>query len=1338
MAGFAKNVWVTVRGDNSVTVEDDGRGIPVETHPGLSKEMGREVSTLEGVMTVLKFGGKFNKGVYQTSGGLHGVGVTVVNFLSEWCEVQVSRNGHVWQQEYERGIPIGPVQRIGSTAKRGTQTTFKPDAQIFSVTKFTFDTLHRRLQELAFLNRGVRIHFEDERTNQKETFHYERGIVEFVEHLNRASDALHAEVIYISGEEEGVGYEIAIQYAAEYTENLHSYVNNISTTEGGTHVSGFRAGLTRTLNNYGKKENMFKEKGPIPTGEDFREGLTAVISVRVPEPKFEGQTKTKLGNGEVEGFIQTAVNSGLAKHLEEHPKTGKAIVQAAITAAEAREAARKARELVRGKKGLGGGGLPGKLRDCTSKEVEKCELYLVEGDSAGGSAEGGRLRETQAILPLRGKIINAYKSREDKVLANEEVRAMIQAIGVGIGEEQDLSKLRYHKVVIMSVDADETCFVRDVQGNIRHVKVGPFIDQRLATEDSERWDVLCFDQRTHQTEFKPIRQVIRHPIHEPLFEIRTAYGRKVRVTSSHSIFVHEDGQVRLKRGDEVREGDRIVAPARLPLHGAGAQKLDLLAELFARRDRVTRDIIIWGEDVVERRKHKVRKEHAARPDLISARVTIPAAIGEKLAARRREKGLSQVAVCEAVGISQPCTFYDWEKGRNRPSVEHLSRYINLLGFDRDEIFSQVEIGESRLDRIWSEQYNDSGRNRVRPWIRLSELEAEDLSALENVQLAAEHYSHQRVPRYVPVSEQLMTLLGFFLAEGTCSQRGGVRLAMGANNQSLVEEMQRAFAEVFGAEAVYYPAYNGRAGELRVVHNVVAAAFRLLFGFDKTYSHTKRIPDLVYNVPPQLQLAFLRGYFLGDGTISRNHHIAWVTASPELADGLMYLLLAHGVVASLSVREPSGKATGLIDGKPVITRHRAHTVSVCTANDLAKLELVWRDHPSARRIRERLDRGYASGFNRALEPINGDLVALPVTSVKEVQPTNGMVYDFSVAEHENFICGVGGLCAHNSDADVDGSHIRTLLLCFFYRQMYELIAKGHVYIAQPPLFRVRHKKDVYYVQTEEEMRQQLLDRGLQDAALVTEGGSAMEGERMARLCRTLASMEDSLVALERRGISLRTHAERIDPETGRLPVYHVFHGREERWFTTRQQLDEFLKQHEAHEGEASVADAPGAGESVEPEETAAEALPKIGGNGKVLITELHEVRSINTGLKELQELGFDIQSLIPQERTGQQTAPYALVRGETETPLEDLRSLVSAVRAAGEKGLQVTRFKGLGEMNAEELRDTTLDPQHRTLLKVSMSDVAAADEMFRVLMGDKVEPRREFIEKHALEVKNLDV
>jgi DNA gyrase subunit B len=759
MAGYAHQITVTINADGSVTVEDDGRGIPVEMHPDLG------VSTLEGVMTVLKFGGKFTKGAYQTSGGLHGVGVTVVNFLSEWCEVEVRRGGHVFQQEYERGVPSGEVRRIGTTDKVGTKTIFKPDPLVFPNTKFIYNTLHRRLQELAFLNRGVKIVFRDERTGDGDTFQYERGILAFVEYLNRASEPIHPDIIYIANELDGVGIEIAMQYSSEYTENVHSYVNNINTTEGGTHVSGFRAALTRSLNSYGKKENFFRDL--VVTGDDFREGLTAVLSLRVPEPQFEGQTKTKLGNSEVEGIVISTVGDFLNKFLEENPKSAKIIVQKAMLAAEARESARKAREIVRERKGaLAGHGLPGKLRDCTSREVDKCELYLVEGDSAGGSAEGGRLREYQAILPLRGKIINAYKSREDKVLANEEVRSMIAAIGAGVGEEADLSKRRYGKIVIMT-----------------------------------------------------------------------------------------------------------------------------------------------------------------------------------------------------------------------------------------------------------------------------------------------------------------------------------------------------------------------------------------------------------------------------------------------------------------------------------------------------------------------------------------------------------------------------------DADVDGSHIRTLLLCFFYRQMYDLVKMGYVYVAQPPLFRVVNKKDTYYVQTEEEMKAQLLDLGLGDSVLDPGDGRLIDGEEMAQLARALAAMEDSLVALERRGISLRSHALRQDPVTLKLPIFHVFLGSQEHWFTTREQLDLFRSQQEEQVGgELAVGDADERGTA------------EVNGQSvrTLHIVELHEVRTINNMLVELAKMGFSLADLIPQDRTGSEDPRFQLRRDEHMTGLEDLRGLLPAIRSAGEKGLKITRFKGLGEMNAEELRDTTLDPANRTLCQVTMRDAGAADDLFRILMGDKVEPRREFIEKHALEVRNLDV
>ncbi|MDR1959976.1 MAG: DNA gyrase subunit B [Planctomycetaceae bacterium] len=765
MAKFAKGISVMINNDGSVTVEDDGRGIPVEEHPDLKK------STLEGVMTVLKFGGKFSKGAYQTSGGLHGVGVTVVNFLSEWCEVEVFRDGYVYHQEYERGIPTGPVTKIGKSEKHGTKTTFKPDSEIFADTNFDFNTLVKRLRDLSFLNRGVKIHVCDARTNTEEIFHYERGLIDFVEYMNRATEPLHNEVIYIAQEVNNVGVEVAIQYSAEYTENLRSYVNNINTIEGGTHLSGFRAALTRTLNAYGKNENMFKQL--IPTGDDFREGLTAVISMRVPNPRFEGQTKTKLGNGEVEGIVNSVVGEALAKYLEENPKTAQIIVKKGLIAAEARESARKARMMVRERKGaLSSGGMPGKLRDCTSREVDKCELYLVEGNSAGGIAEGGRLREFQAILPLRGKVINAYKSRDDKVLANEEVRSMIAALGSGFGDDVHLEKRRYGKVVIMT-----------------------------------------------------------------------------------------------------------------------------------------------------------------------------------------------------------------------------------------------------------------------------------------------------------------------------------------------------------------------------------------------------------------------------------------------------------------------------------------------------------------------------------------------------------------------------------DADVDGSHIRTLLLTFFYRQMYDLVKAGHVFLAQPPLFRVTKKtgkKESYYVQTDEEMKRQLLEYGLQEARFKTEDGRLIEGEEMENLCKTLATIEDSILALERRGIGLREHAQRQDPVTGRLPVYHVYWKGEEYWFHSRPELDGFMEKTKTESGEDVTVSADENSGDTDKDAADHSSQPKLH------IVELHEVRSLNKHIIGLREMGFDITALMPAERIKLEGSRYYLKRGDAETGIDDLRGLLTAIRNAGGKALVITRFKGLGEMDAEELRETTLDPSNRTLIKVTMEDASAADDIFRILMGDKVEPRREFIEKHALEVKNLDV
>ncbi|MGI5832315.1 MAG: DNA gyrase/topoisomerase IV subunit B [Thermoguttaceae bacterium] len=774
LAGFADTILVTINSDGSVTVEDNGRGIPVEIHSDLQK------STLEGVMTVLKFGGKFSKGAYQTSGGLHGVGVTVVNFLSEWCVVEVKRDGYVWQQEYERGVPTGDVTKMEKTDAHGTKTTFKPDPQIFPDAKFDYNNLFRRLQDLAFLNHGVKIIYRDERTGQGETFEYENGLIDFINNLNRSTGTVHPEVIYLSGESDGVRVEIALQYTTEYTENVRSYVNNIFTHEGGTHLSGFRSALTRSLNNYGKNQNLFKNQ--VLTGEDFREGLTAVISARVPNPRFEGQTKTKLGNSEVEGIVNSIMGDGLSKYLEEHPQTAQQIIKKGLLAAEARESARKARMLVRERKGaLNHGGMPGKLRDCSSREMEKCELYLVEGNSAGGSAEGGRIREFQAILPLRGKVINAYKAREVKVLSNEEVKSMITALGCGIGDEVDLTKRRYGKVVIMT-----------------------------------------------------------------------------------------------------------------------------------------------------------------------------------------------------------------------------------------------------------------------------------------------------------------------------------------------------------------------------------------------------------------------------------------------------------------------------------------------------------------------------------------------------------------------------------DADVDGSHIRTLLLTFFYRQMYRLVQAGCVYAALPPLYKVRKKGSKNaaprYVQTDEEMRRELLESGIAGAIFDPQDGRQIEGATLDRLCKTLSQIEDSILALERRGISLREHAARQDKTTARLPYYHVFWKNQEHWFLTRRELDEFVSRIESETG--SSLEKPVGHDSLDAALTGRDQPPSEGGEDigdrDLHITELHEVRSLNRQLVDLREIGFEIDALIPEKRTGLEGSRYYLRKGDTETGIDDLRGLLTAIRQSGEKGFLITRFKGLGEMDPEELRETTLDPKNRSLVQITMEDASAADDIFRILMGDRVEPRREFIEQNALEVRNLDV
>jgi len=1145
MAGFCTEIEVCLKSDGSVSVTDNGRGIPTDIHP----QTGRPAA--EVVLTKLHAGGKFDKKAYQVSGGLHGVGVSVVNALSEWLEVTIWRDGTTHRQRFERGIPVTDLEAGEPAERRGTRIHFLPDSTIFSETVFSWDILSGRIRELAFLNPGLCITLKDENEPKEKIFKYDGGIALFAEYLNRGKTVLFAPPLTVRGEKDGVIVEVSIQYNDSYLERIYAFANLIHTVEGGTHVSGFRTALTRAVNEMARRQKLLREKDENLGGDDLKEGLTAVISVKLPEPQFEGQTKTKLGNGEIKGIVDSIVYEGLMELLEDRADVLKPLVENAVKARQAREAARKARDLVRRKSAMSGLELPGKLADCSSKNPAECELYIVEGDSAGGSAKQGRDRHFQAILPLRGKILNVEKARLDRIFSNQEIKTIIQALGAGVGEEFDPSKLRYHHCIIMSVDGESCTLVRDRDGKVHFVRVGTFIDGLFREADSpDEWSVLCFDPNTGQSRYRPIKAVLSHTHDGDLYEIRAAYGRSVTVTGEHSVFVRgNDGRPVLKRGDEIQPGDVLACLSRLPAAETAPCRIDLVRAL--READAEEDIVLRGPSVEEYQKQVVRAEHADEPELVEPRVLISETLGTLLHDRRVALGLPLKEACRALGVSQPCTLHAWEKGTSRPTESHFRAYATLLGLESETVEGQYTLLPSTLDRIWREQYRSAPRNRVRPYLNLSDLPLEDIDTLgEEVVLTPRHYADQAIPRMLAVTEDLLFLLGFFIAEGSFSLRGGVRLAIGKRNEPLVPRLVSAFRSAFGIEPALYRPGGGRAAELRILNRVVGSIFRHLLGFENPRAWTKAVPDLVFNVTPGLKESFLEGYFLGDGTLLKRG-ISLTTTSRLLAEQLQYLFLERGVLAGLTSREPNGEASGLIRGKPVTTRHTAYTLSVTDPADLLALKAVWGGHGNAALLEEKLARCKGSVRRTLRRPMPGNLVGLPVKEVRKVPCGGRHVYDFSVEGDETFVCGTGGVCCHNTDADVDGAHIRTLLLTLFYRYMPQLIENGHLYVAQPPLYRVSDGKNVHYCYTEKE-------------------------------------------------------------------------------------------------------------------------------------------------LKAIQE------------------------------------------KLGDKKKISVQRYKGLGEMNPEQLWETTMDPARRIVKRVEIEDAVAADELFSILMGDSVGPRREFIETHAREVRNLDV
>lgn len=1065
LAGYCTHIEIELNPDGSVTVTDDGRGIPVDTHTKTGK------SALETVMTVLHAGGKFGGGGYKVSGGLHGVGVSVVNALSEWVEVNVWRDDKVYNQRYERGVPAGKLTSKASKEERtGTSVQFLPDTQIFTTgIEFDYTTIAGRLRELAYLNAGVRITFSDNRVELTktgephiETYCYEGGIQEYVAYMNREKQPLHEEIIYVQGERNNVQIEVALQWCIDaFSDNVLGFANNIRTIDGGTHLEGLKTVLTRTMNAFARKRNKLKDGEANLGGENVREGLTAVISVKVPDPEFEGQTKTKLGNTEVRGIVDSLVGEVLTEYLDFHPQIADTILEKAIQAFKAAEAARRARDLVRRKSVLESSPLPGKLADCSSRDPAESEIFLVEGDSAGGSAKQGRDRRTQAILPLRGKIINIEKTDDAKIYKNNEIQSLITALGLGIkGEEFDSSQLRYHKIVIMSVAGDEPTLVMHNSGKTEFVQIGRFIDDCIEGRRTHaEYQVITFDPVTNQTRFKPLKAVIRHGHEEAMYKILTRYNRSVKVTSSHSVFVYENGQVILKKGNEVKPGDLLVASRRLPRPGESPTKIDLLATFY--QAELTKSLYVKGEDVRRVASQRVLAKVAQPKQWSEARIQLDKSGWKQLISQRQAAGISQKEIATQVGVKQPITISQWERGIHRPIVSQFLKYVEAIGGNDQIIFERLP---SKIDQLVAQDDNSKNAlwREVSCYKPLDEFSFSEIAQLgDDVQIIPQAHGEKAFNRYLPITRELMWFLGWYVAEGTLSKHQ-VSLNLGQKDERFIPEIVEAITKTFGETARCYQDPDSEGIKL-YFHSVLAARLIQAFGLAKP-AHQKQLPDIVFSVSEELQQAFVEGYFLGDGTIG-NNLFSFTTNSEHLKNGCLYLLGQMGIIASNTYHQPADNPDA-----PIQTRHPYYTITIGGKEQLENCRQIWQRHANAQQLTAHLLSPYRKASDYV--KISEDLMGLKVISAEEVELVGDSVYDFSVQDDENFVCGVGGLCAHNTDADVDGAHIRTLLLTFFYRYQRALVDQGHIYIACPPLYKVERGKNHYYCYNERELNRVL--------------------------------------------------------------------------------------------------------------------------------------------------------------------------------------------------------------------------------------------------------------------------
>ncbi len=1192
MVGFGNTIDVTIHSDNSVTVTDAGRGIPVDIHKTEKKP------AVEVALTMLHAGGKFDHQAYKVSGGLHGVGVSVVNALSEWLEVEIRRDGKIHHQRYERGKTKTKLTAIGKATTTGTKVTFKPDREIFgSKIDFSNETLANRLRELAFLNKGLKITLADERNDKTQLFHYEGGLVSFVEYLNRGKAVLHKQVITFAREREGVQVEVALQYNDGFAETLFCFANNINTIEGGTHLSGFKSALTRVLNNHCKARGHLKEQDAPLTGEDVREGLTAVVSVRVPNPQFEGQTKTKLGNSEVEGLTASVVNEALCAFCEENPSVANKIAEKGILASRAREAARKARELTRRKGLLEMDSLPGKLADCSERDPNLCELFLVEGDSAGGCFSG----QTKVALA------------DGRELSFEE-----------LAEEWNAGKENF-------------CYTILSNGKIGIEKI---LSPRKTKRDAQVVEVALDN---HQ-------QVICTPDHLFMLQDGT-YKQAKGLSPEDSLMPLHRQRSKLGRGITIKDYEMVFDPT---------QKRWIFTHLLADGYNLRRGL--YKEDSGPHKHHLDFNKNNNNPTNIR-RFT-------------KEEHRAIHSLHAARTLRQPEVLKKLREIRRSPEFRERVRQKMLSPAMRQSL-------QERAKRQWADPaykrymvdrfldfYERSAKYRVTSHRRLLEAQRSYWSNEENRQRQA-----KRVRRYF---EEHPEIRASFAQSSKRQWR----------DPELVEWRRHKTRQQWTVE---FRVKRRKAYDQTYLNSSLKFLSEVLkrFGSADCYDELRRKPR---NTNLLTSKTLARRFFDGDDErmieAARNYN--------------------HRVVSVRNLHE----------------RIDVYDLEVPGTNNFALASGIF-VHNSAKGGRDRRF--------QAILPLKGKIINVEKARLEKVltnDEVRTIITALGTGVGEEF--SVEKLRYHKvilmTDADVDGAHIRTLLLTLFYRQLLELIKKGHVYIAQPPLYKIKRGKREEYIYGEEALNELLFDLGLDGVKLLNLSEKREYTEAQAKeLLRLGVEIEHLSKALHRKGVELIELVNFRNQKTKKLPIFKVKVEGRTHFLYSDEELSKLTKA-----GKQEV-------DALELYE--AKELDELGGKlGKLDVDlkdfqmpeqeeEMPELRGRKKGSERKRGRG-------EQARSGKPL--FRLVNDKQEGEAGSLSELLGAVRELARKGMQVQRYKGLGEMNPTQLWETTMDPDRRTLQQVTLEDVAEAETRFTTLMGDEVEARRLFIEEHAPEVRFLDV